>query len=485
MRVVLLSPFAAATTLWQAQGGGWTVTACVRATYRLAPGREARLAGEQQPVDEGPGGIAPYKPRVDVILVGSAFAPGGKPVEALVARLAVGELDKSVGVVGDRVWVDGPEGMEPSAPRPFSKMPLDEARAPREGENPGGFDLTRAPEAGALALPNLEPVEDDPRVDRAARFGPVAATSAARKARLAADALAWAAGERKGPAPASLDFRYFNAAPRDQQLDALASDGTLVLENLSPGLARLHVHLPRARPKAFVASAGGAGAEVPMRLDTLFIDTDRALFTLTHRGAITVAGPEVAAASELLVALEDEGESLDFAAIQRLRRSSAPDSENDVHSTKRILLPRDPGEGPTRDQAIGALLTRPQRRSGSWDEITVSELSDAFLVEEPATASRIDLVRVLDEPSSLDEPLTNPLLSVTPRRVELRAADYARIAAAAEAGTAASVLFDYGLGLQELPGLTRAWTERAGADPAFAADFARELEASRLRARQG
>jgi hypothetical protein len=89
--------------------------------------------------------------------------------------------------------------------------------------------------------------------------------------------------------------------------------------------------------------------------------------------------------------------------------------------------------------------------------------------------------RVVEDPFT-EEPSTRPLLVRPPvSRDELAAADYARIAAAVERGDAAGVLFSYGLALPDVPRLTRTWTERGAADPAFAQAFAEKLEEARRR----
>src|SRR5262245_66382762 len=48
--------------------------------------------------------FAPQKPRCDVLLNGSAYAPGGRPTKKVQVTLQVGSLSKSFNVVGNRVW---------------------------------------------------------------------------------------------------------------------------------------------------------------------------------------------------------------------------------------------------------------------------------------------------------------------------------------------------------------------------------------------
>ena len=101
--------------LWQRPPNASVLTVVSRATFVLQPG-DAVLASQQEPLTVSdlpyPDGsslglyaasdLAPMKPRADIVLVGQAFAPGGQPVRSLVARLAVGEMDKRIEVFCDR-----------------------------------------------------------------------------------------------------------------------------------------------------------------------------------------------------------------------------------------------------------------------------------------------------------------------------------------------------------------------------------------------
>jgi hypothetical protein len=67
---------------------------------------------------------APHKPRCDVLLNGSAYAPAGKPTERVTVSLKVGPLSKSFDVVGNRVWQAGLLYLRASRPEPFRVMPI-------------------------------------------------------------------------------------------------------------------------------------------------------------------------------------------------------------------------------------------------------------------------------------------------------------------------------------------------------------------------
>src|SRR6185436_20451978 len=65
----------------------------------------------------------------------------------------------------------------------------------------------------------------------------------------------------------------------------------LVLENLHRDHERLVTRLPGLRPRARL-EAGGSQREIPLACDTLWIDTDRAICTLTWRGFVPLQVPD-------------------------------------------------------------------------------------------------------------------------------------------------------------------------------------------------
>jgi hypothetical protein len=519
LHVTLLCPFTAGTVLWQAQTGAWTLTVCVKGTFKLAQGREMDLSDPQEPVggdrhvgDDpraslyAPSDLVPYKPRTDVLLVGSAFAPGMRPVEALVARVSVGDLDKSLGVIGDRVWIESPDGPEPSAPAAFALMPLRYERAARAPDNPVGFDLTRAPVTGALALPNLEAADDEIGAGRTVGFGPVPASAPSRRGLINADGAAWMERGRRGPAPASFDFAYHNAAPRDQQLDVLRTGATLVLGNLNREHARLETRLPSVRAKAFLVPADiERGLEIPLRCDTVWIDTDRAVVTLSWRGFITVSSPDEETLGSLVVAAESKGREVGYAQIMKLMRDGISSTTSDgdtfveTHRIRRPAAPATPATAapapsvtrPSLITAPGPVVIESDETSppGSWEELSATDFVESNTsdmiraplpsLEETKTQQHVDLRRFLIEDPRTDEPSTKPMLERPPTRSDLDAADYARIAVAVERGDAARVLFRYGLTLVDLPRLQRTWTERATVDAAFGRALAAAVQAAR------
>ncbi len=79
------------------------------------------------PLPRDTGGFA--HEQVEVIVHGAAYAPGGRPTTAVQVTLQLGERALEATVTGDRVWVgDGPDA-RPSAPVPFTRMPMTYAQA--------------------------------------------------------------------------------------------------------------------------------------------------------------------------------------------------------------------------------------------------------------------------------------------------------------------------------------------------------------------
>lgn len=310
MDVVSTGPLGVARLVWQPRPGVHVMTVACKATFRLEPG-VSPLAAEPVEVtahdqhwngDEAgsvymPSDLAPYKRVSDVILVGSAFAPFGRPVRALTAAIEVGEVRKAIDVRGERAFSREGRLLEGSG---FSRMSLrwERAAGGPEGVNPVGvrFDAPRDAE-GRNPVPNLQP----PWTTIARRgdtfepigFGPVAAFWPGRAWHLGRHLAGWSHRRwPERPVPTDIDPRYFNAAPPDQQTDSLLPDPRIVLENLHPEHPRLVTTLVRLRPLAVVERRGRVPESLELACDTLWIDTDRGVCTLTFRGSTSLVRPD-------------------------------------------------------------------------------------------------------------------------------------------------------------------------------------------------
>lgn len=238
-------------------------------------------------IDECVGKLTP-----EFLLNGKAFAPPESPTQCAV-RAAVGSVEKTLIVSGDRAWAGG----RSTAPLPFPDgMPLTSARAYGGADwpdNPSGRG--RSAEDGQLRLPNLEYANDrwtEPgRPVRVAGFGRLD-TLAPQRAQYCgtfdADYL-----KRHAPGyPPDLDWRHFNLAPSDQWLAApLKGDEPFALDNLHPVKPRIRGQLPGLNVRLFAHYRIGPGdgedafklKEVPTRLTTVwFFPNDERMILIWH-----------------------------------------------------------------------------------------------------------------------------------------------------------------------------------------------------------
>lgn len=288
--------------VWRSGAAHWLTVVC-KATFSLAL-IESPLARVQEPINEdddywdddetrslrAPSDLVPYKARADVLLVGSAFAPNRTPVRSVISRLSVGEVDKCIEVFCDRtIRADG--GLVEGAR--FARMPLLYERAaggPGTG-NPVGMRWDVLNTSGGLAVPNLQPpglhITGKSQTFAPTGFGPIAPTWPGRMDRLGRYASGW--GPRHWatqPLPEDLDRAYFNAAPRDQQLNALWPNQRIVLDGLSAEHSTFVTNLPGVTPRAIVERPGRSAEELVLVCDTLWLDTERSLAALVWRGQL-------------------------------------------------------------------------------------------------------------------------------------------------------------------------------------------------------
>jgi hypothetical protein len=384
LETFVLCPFRVGTLLWEALPGQLSLTVIVKATFLLVPGGEAVPAPEQDSIGDDqhweesalgslfrPDDLAPMKRRVDLALVGHAYAPKGERVAELTARLRVGDFFKTLEIKGDRLWMEGPEGLVAGAPIPFERMPLRYERAPLGPDNPVGVDEGAPPTLGAPALANLERA-DGPRpapivattrssapASRssfpsvpppaiAVGFGPIAPTWRPRRKLLDEAGLFWAYGVASassglGPAPAGFNFEFFNTSPRDQQIDMLRASAVIELENLSPAHPRLTTQLPAIRPQVFrIDPKSGRAEEIILRCDTLWIDTDRGVAVLTFRGLYDVGAGSEDTLGKLVVAADPQGKKLRFDRVEQMLREQHPRSLGPVRPSSATASTNDP-----------------------------------------------------------------------------------------------------------------------------------------------
>ena len=297
-----------------------TVYAVVKGTFALAgvpEWGELAPAAEQLPMAPAPehhgdpattsirvpSDTSLVKPATDVLLVGHAHAPSGRPAPVVDVALTVGPLRKHVRVFGDRVWTEGALGTTASPPEPFARMPLVWERAfggteqvddalHAEPRNPVGTGFSapgsaRAPEG--LPLPNLEdperPIASPKDAPPPAGFAPLSGHWEPRRSYAGTYDDAWQ--KHRAPyLPTDFDPRFFQLAPPELVARGYLQGGEPVeLLGATPGGVPLRFCLPAVRVTVAYLLDGGP-TPVPAELDTVLVEPDAGRVLLTWRAAL-------------------------------------------------------------------------------------------------------------------------------------------------------------------------------------------------------
>lgn len=249
--------------------------------------------------------FALFKPCCDVLLNGSAYAPGGRPTERVTVSLSVGSVTKSFNVLGDRVWEKVLLSVTPSMPQPFAVMPITYDRA-FGGEdaaeddpdncvsynpNPVGvgyYPLTKRKELVGKPLPNTEetnnPVKSPTGKYVPMSFGPIGRNFESRIPLAGTYDQNWL--DNVFPfLPTDFDPRYYQAAPVDQQIDYPCGGERVELVNLTQ-TGRTTFHLPQIQVPIEFTNDSYERTEVQAVLDTIIIEPDEERLMLVWRGSM-------------------------------------------------------------------------------------------------------------------------------------------------------------------------------------------------------
>jgi hypothetical protein len=291
------------STLWRLEGQ-LMVTTMVKLTMALVPDSPMALetpaplrlsdqhdAGNPLSSAIGVRETAPMLQRVDVFLTGHAYPIPGQG--EVLTRLAV--VSEHAMLLDKTLLVRGPLDAS-GVPQPFERMKLGYENAY------GGIGFSDNPLGvgyGTNEAPSI--VYPEGPIERAAGFGPIPASFSARRkllGKLPRNALTGRIAE----IPLDFDWRYFQAAPLDQQVNQLRGSEWLIVEGLSPEHERLCSQLPCAVAVARVYGAERAGVPdaVPLRIDMVHVDLDNERCNVVWRGSFPVGGEE--ALGELVIA---------------------------------------------------------------------------------------------------------------------------------------------------------------------------------------
>ena len=321
MDLINATPMQAGYTMATRPDGRELLVVVVKGTFRIpdVPEGKPELAKEQEPLVQAdvftgePGfsaplyeiDYAPHKPRCDVLLNGSAYAPGGEPVDRVTVSLRVGTMIKSFDVVGNRIWKRGLLLVNATDPEPFTVMPISYDNAfggvDRNHEDPNkhrwyltnhagiGYHEYQAREfIDGTPLPNTEDtgrrITDPQGKYQPMAFGPLGRSWQPR--------IRWAGTydqrwlDEKFPfLPDDFDDRYYQCAPEDQQMGYVQGGEEIALFNLTPH-GRTEFQLPAMNVPIMFLLRNGERKVITAVPDTVLLEPDQTRFMMTCRSAL-------------------------------------------------------------------------------------------------------------------------------------------------------------------------------------------------------
>lgn len=296
----------------------WWLVA-VRATFTVARDGRLTLADEQLPPvlvpdHYGEPGMSSLrydsdllapKPTTDVLVLGSAHTPRGRPAATVPVVLRIGRLEKQLVVHGERAYYDGLGGLTTTAPRPFVVRPIhyelafggsdvsdpDPSNHRIDERNPVGRGFARR-SASLVNTPAhaIEYPSGDPATTGPAGFGPIEPGWLPRR-KLAGTYDARWIQSKKPLLPDDYDPAFALSAPADQRTsEPLVGGERLGLLNMTPE-GTLVVELPRIH-LGFTTSFGKRKQPHGPSLATVLVEPDERRLSMVWQSVLRVAAPD-------------------------------------------------------------------------------------------------------------------------------------------------------------------------------------------------
>ena len=311
---------------WESRPGEAKLTIIAKATFTLE--RDPQRCGKATPIleedlvaDDDPtfviheSDLVPFKPNADVLVIGDAVTPDGRPMPQLDVSVRVGPVAKTVRVFGNRRWSYPTRAkVVPtiSAPEPFRTMPITFNRAYGgidthaakycdENLSGTGFIGSLSPASiHEVMLPNIESPDHlitswDTR-PRPAGLGCVSRNASWRRQFAGTyDDESYRDPSRMEP-PTGRSWSVHNCAPPEMQLKGYLRGGEPVelvhLTDLSP----CRFSLPTLSPSTAVSRlhANGSVVDEAIRLDwdTLLLRPQAQVFDCVFRAVVPIASLE-------------------------------------------------------------------------------------------------------------------------------------------------------------------------------------------------
>jgi uncharacterized protein YjbI with pentapeptide repeats len=461
MELINESSFPAAWLVGKISPPQWSMTCLVKGTFQLRNGEAAVFAEEQADLtgDEHvgkdlnkllryPSDFTYFKPYADVMLMGTCYAPIGEPVTAVPVQLRIGGCEKSLIVVGDRTRE---VFCNPSDPQSFQTMPLTYKYTyggSGFAQNPlgKGHQEVTTPDGHVLyTLPNIEYPDTYPvylakgaALSRPAGFGPICQTWPQRIGKIGSYSDKWLK-ERWPWFPEDIDWSFFNAAPEDQQLTGYLNGNEVITAiNMHSMHAHYQSHLPGIRVRCFLQERVRADLnfrEVPMNLDTLWIDMDQEKLIIVWRGNAAVRTENLDEIDYFFVVsepLNQPAKPLDYyrdALILALIRREEEDEEFEPEEEELDLMEEEIEEEEVEESlekvGLSPIMVAPgqQQEAGSdatgiKDNPSPDVTHESSLVAESESNTGVDEFDVTEPPEEHVNELTMEQLMVRIQRKE-------------------------------------------------------------------
>lgn len=256
--------------------------------------------------------LSPYKPRLDVVINGTAYAPGDRPASAFGAAVRVYDRASALLVSGPRFWKRGVVGWSLTEPAPIGLLDLKYEMASggllevgdkeyAAGPNNVGrgwypSEFLREFRGDTLPAPQIETAEQRVRgisdVLPAAGFGFI---GRGWRGRLEFGGTADAAWQEERHPLLPRDFRmdFWNGAPTALQFPhpKPLSSVPIALQNLVPAREvpgqGIYLQVPVESVFALAGLASGVGLTRDLTLDTIVVDMNARKVWCTYRLALS------------------------------------------------------------------------------------------------------------------------------------------------------------------------------------------------------
>lgn len=300
------TPFAARSFGDLHRDGMRMAVVCVRSSYHFATDGALHLANRQETalndIYEGDshrtplvrvGDLIPYKPSADVTVLGTAYAPAGRPAKRWEVAIQVGDHRVPLRVHGPRRWEPSLKMIKPTwrlgPSDPVTSVPLDYRLAaggrfvgdadgavdPRNPIGPGILHAQWSRFGQSLRAPQIDAVHaqvGDPfATPQPQGFGPIPPFWLWREKHLGTRDEAWQR-ERCPRMPADLSYRFFQTAHANLILPRLVGDEAVRLDGLVPGGGSLAFALPSVALVAHHQWHDGRRVAARLTLDGLHLD---------------------------------------------------------------------------------------------------------------------------------------------------------------------------------------------------------------------